>query len=80
MNVQRATASRVTHPSRFSRAAAGVFLFASASDPAQAASHGQQQPNPGLSQSRGVAFQARPIATHTVWLGAGLVFGGYSTL
>lgn len=80
MNVPRATASRVTRPSRFSTAAAGVFLFASASDRAQAAADGQPQPHPGLRQSWGVTFQARLIATHTVWFAAGPVFGRYSTL
>jgi hypothetical protein len=80
MNAQCATASPVTRPSRFSRAAAGVFLFASASDRAQAAADGQSQPHAGLRQSRGVTFQARLLATHTVGLRAGLVFGRYSTL
>jgi hypothetical protein len=80
MNAPCATASPVTRPSRFSTAAAGVFLFASASDRAQAASHGQPQPHPGLRQSWGVTFQARLIATHTVRFAAGRVFGRYSTL
>ena len=80
MNAPRATASRVTRPSRFSKAAAGVFLFASASDQAQAAADGQPLPHPGLRQSRGITFQARLLATHAIWLGAGPVFGRYSTL
>ena len=80
MNAQRATASRAIRPSRFSRAAAGVFLFASASDRAQAAADGQPLPHPGLHQSRAITFQARLLATHTVRLGAGPVFGRYSTL
>ena len=80
MNAPRATASPLTRPSRFSRAAEGAFLFASASDRAQAAAHGQPQPNPGLRQTRGVTSQAHALATHTVWFGAGWVSGRYSTL
>jgi len=80
MNAARATASPVTRPSQSSRAAAGDFLFASAPDRAQAAADGQPQPHPGLRQSRAVTFQARLIATHTVGLRAGRVFGRYSTL
>jgi hypothetical protein len=80
MNPPRATTTPVTRPSRFCRAAAGAFLFASASDRAQAAADGQPQPHPGLRQSRGVTFPARLAATHPVWLGAGPVFGRYSTL
>jgi len=80
MSAQRATASRVTRPSRFSRAAADAFLFASASDRAQAAADGQPPPHPGLRQSRGITFRARLLATHTVWLGAEPVFARYSTL
>jgi hypothetical protein len=80
MNAPRAVASRVTRPSRFSRAAAGAFLFASASDRAQAAADGQPQSHPGLRPSRGVTFQARRIAPHAVWLRARRLFGRYSTL
>ena len=80
MNPQRTIPSTLRRPSRFPRAAEGVFLFASASDRAQAAHYGQQQPSPGFSQRRQLTVQALLIATSTAGLGAGQVFGRYFTL
>ena len=42
------------------------FVCVGLQDRAQAAADGQPQAHPGLRQSRGVTFQARLIATHTV--------------